>query len=97
MRLRQFTMIAGVQFALLVTPLKSINAYERTEVAFSGGLTGFQSRLLMPIHEDEVLLGCVYSTHSCSDLAHEQGYYYHRAVHDHATCHHGPSYACYAW
>ena len=46
-------------------------------------------------HYRPVFLGCVYSYHECEHLAHDHGYYNHFTRHDHATCHHGPSYACY--
>lgn len=41
-------------------------------------------------------LTCVYSGHECEHVAHNSGYRFHYVVHDHDTCHHGPSYACYA-
>lgn len=41
-------------------------------------------------------LACVSSSHECEHVAHDNGFRYHYVVHDHDTCHHGPSYACYA-
>ena len=41
-------------------------------------------------------LTCVYSSHECEHVAHNSGFRFHYVVHDHNTCHHGPSYACYA-
>jgi hypothetical protein len=49
-----------------------------------------------PIHYVPVFLGCVYSYHQCEHRAHGRGLYNHFIRHDHRTCHHGPSYACYA-
>ena len=45
------------------------------------------------VHNRPVFLGCVYSYHECGHLAHDRGFYNHFTRHDHATCHHGPSYA----
>jgi hypothetical protein len=47
------------------------------------------------VHDRPVFLGCVYSYHECEHLAHERGFYNHFTRHDHGTCHHGPSYACF--
>lgn len=48
-----------------------------------------------PAHARRAFLGCVYSYHECAHRAHSRGFYGHYAEHDHDTCHHGPSYACY--
>ncbi|GJE29831.1 hypothetical protein [Methylobacterium organophilum] len=45
------------------------------------------------VHNRLVFLGCVYSYHECEHLAHDRGFDNHFTRHDHATCHHGPSYA----
>lgn len=50
-----------------------------------------------PVHYQPVFLGCVYSYHECEHLAHDRGFYNHFTRHDHRTCHHGPSYACFAY
>ena len=42
------------------------------------------------------LIGCMPSEHACQHYAQDQGYDFSYAQHDHETCHHGPSYACYA-
>jgi hypothetical protein len=47
------------------------------------------------VHYSPVFLGCVYSYHECEHLAHSRGFYNHFTRHDHGTCHHGPSYACF--
>lgn len=43
-------------------------------------------------------LGCTASPHQCSHMAHNSGFYNHRAVDDHhGRCHHPPYiYACWA-
>lgn len=65
---------------------------------FAGPNLALQSdALLIPIGHRGVFLGCVWTKHQCSHRAHDSGYHHHRAVHDHYACHHGPSYACYAW
>lgn len=52
-------------------------------------------RNIIDIHYSSVFLGCVYSYHQCEHLGHSRGFYNHSVRHDHRTCHHGPSYACY--
>lgn len=47
------------------------------------------------VHGGPVFLGCVYSYHECEHVGHRRGFYNHFTRHDHRTCHHGPSYACY--
>jgi hypothetical protein len=51
--------------------------------------------LILQSHYRSVFLGCVYSYHECEHLAHDRGFYNHFTRHDHGTCHHGPSYACF--
>jgi hypothetical protein len=51
--------------------------------------------IMSKVQVHATFLGCVYSRHECSHLAHNYGFYNHFIIHDHATCHHGPSYACY--
>lgn len=50
---------------------------------------------IVPAHYQQVFLGCVYSYHECEHLGHARGFYNHSTRHDHRTCHHGPSYACF--
>ena len=72
-----------------------------TRLAHGAALDNGSSAGLAPIgrtlrvHYRPVFLGCVYSYHECEHLAHDRGFYNHFTRHDHATCHHGPSYACF--
>lgn len=56
--------------------------------------TGTRSTAMLA-HYRRVFLGCVYSYHECEHLGHDRGFFNHYTRHDHYTCHHGPSYACY--
>lgn len=49
----------------------------------------------IPIHSSWQFLGCVYAPRECHHVAHDSGYIDFTARHDHYTCHHGPSFACY--
>lgn len=72
-----------------ITPTRPLSP--RTAM-FAGPLKGLS--LAQPAHAE--FLTCVYSSHECEHAAHDNGFRYHYVVHDHRTCHHGPSYACYA-
>lgn len=50
----------------------------------------------IPVHSSWRFVGCAYTPHECHHRAHNYGYMDYTARHDHYTCHHGPSYACYA-
>ncbi len=98
MQVHQIALAAGVFIATLAAPHGSSSAYEATEVAFSRPFTTFGSRtLVIPVRDNWVFLGCLNSRHRCADRAHDRGYHHHTIVHDHHRCHHGASYACYAW
>ena len=55
-----------------------------------------QSFTQVPVHSTWQFIGCVHSSHDCHHAAHENGFSDYTVRHDHSTCHHGPSYACYA-
>ena len=97
-QVHQIALAAGIFTATLAASYGSSSAYEATEVAFSRPFTTFESRTLFtPVRDNLLFLGCVNSRHRCTDRAHHRGYHHHTIVHDHHRCHHGASYACYAW
>lgn len=52
--------------------------------------------LITPVqHSHWVFLGCVHTSHECSDKAHSFGYHQHTAQHDHHNCSDHQPYACY--
>ena len=94
---------AAIQFCALLLALFPIFANARDVASEDavmrsrGGLAGRQGSLasIIRVHSGPVFLGCVYSNHECEHRAHARGFYNHFTEHDHDTCHHGPSYACY--
>jgi hypothetical protein len=81
-----------------VSPAAEFGQSGTVYVAASGPVLGIAPKVRVPIiqaHSRLVFLGCVYSYHECEHLGHSNGFYNHFTRHDHRTCHHGPSYACY--